>query len=102
MVSIAYSRFMAAASSGRRRAQKSRPWADLAQAQERLRTVRIVETENGRLRKNIGRPEAAGVLGIALDFGGPTLMAFNEKAGRHAAERHRRGKEQGPSRNDLF
>ena len=82
--------------------QKRRPRPDLADPGERLRAVRIVEAEHARLREDVGRAEAAGMLRIAFDLGRPSFVAFDEKTGGDAAKRHCGRKEKWLARDDLF
>jgi len=84
------------------RAEESRPRPNLAERHERLRSIGIVQAEDGRLREDVGRAQAARVPWVAFHLGRPSLVAFDQQAGRDAAERHRRRKEQRPARNHLL
>src|SRR6476659_8324936 len=66
------------------------------------RTVRIVEAENRRLREHVGRPEAARMRRVALDLGGPSLVAFDEEPRGDPAERHGRRVEEGIAGDEVF
>ena len=83
-------------------AEKPRPWPDFAEIGERLRSIGIVETEHGGLREDVGGAEAARMQRVAFDLGRPALVALDEQAGGHAAERHRGGEEERPAENDFF
>ena len=56
----------------------------------RLRTVRIVQSQDRSLGKSVARPQAARVVGIALDLRGPRHVAFHQHARGDAAQRYRR------------
>ena len=49
-----------------------------------LRTVRIVQAEDGRLNEQVGGAEAGRMTGIALDLRRTALVALDENAGGHA------------------
>ena len=57
-----------------------------------LGTVRIVQRENRRLGKRVRGAETRGVIGIAFDLRGATLMAFDQKPGGDSPQCHRGGK----------
>src|ERR1039457_7448931 len=73
-----------------------RPRTDLAELRDRLRTVRVVERKDRRLRKKIRRAEARGMLRVAFHFRRAAGMGFDEDARGVSAEREGgRGKKQG-------
>ncbi len=53
--------------------------------------VRVVQVEHRGLRLGVGGPLAVGVLGVALDLGGPALMALDQQGRGPARARHGRG-----------
>ena len=55
-----------------------------------LRPIGIVERQHRRLRVEIGRAQAAGMIRIALDLGRTSFVTLDQQPGGHAAERHRR------------
>ncbi len=78
------------------------PRRRLAAGADRLRAVRVVEGQDRRLMKHIGRAEAAGVLGVALDLRRPALVTLDQQTDAYAAERHGGGVEQRPAGDDLL
>ena len=58
---------------------------------ETLRAIRIVETQDRRLGKEVGATVAVRVLRIALDFRGPAFVGFDQQRQCTAARRHRGG-----------
>ena len=87
---------------GADRAEERRPWTDLAEVRQRLRSIRIVQTEHGGLRERVAGAEAAGMQRVAFDFRRPTLVAFDEEPGCDAAEWHGRRIEERLARDELF
>jgi hypothetical protein len=71
------------------RRDEGTPRSNLAQLHHRSRAIGVVQRQHRGLRIQIGRAEAAGVIGIAFDLRRAPLVAFDEQPGRHAAERHR-------------
>src|SRR5207302_1577372 len=69
---------------------------------DHLRSLRIVQTQHGRLRKGVGGAETGGVFEIAFDLRGPAHLTLDEHACPVARERHRRSEVESPSRNNLF
>ena len=51
---------------------------------------------------DVGGAEAAGMLRVALDLGGPSKVTFRQQADADAAERHGGGVEQRLAGDDLF
>ena len=69
---------------------------------EHLRAVRIVETEDRCLRKDVRGTQAGWVVGVSFDLGRTAFVAFNQKSYPRAGERHGRREEQGLARDELF
>ena len=67
-----------------------------------LRTVRIVQAEDGRLNEQIGGAEAGRMTGIALDLRRTALVALDENAGGQPRQRHGRGEVQRLARHHRF
>jgi hypothetical protein len=59
------------------------------------------QAEHRGLRKHVAGAKAAGMKRVALDFGRPSFVTFDEQAGGDAAKRHGRRIEQRPAGDDL-
>jgi hypothetical protein len=78
------------------------PGPDLSAIGERLRAVRVVEVQDLGLGEEVGRAEARRVLGVALDLGGPALVALHEHTFGVTLVEHGGGEEEGPARDQLL
>src|SRR5579884_408547 len=83
-----------AGSHGGCRIGKLLPVADFAQESDRLCAVRVVQIKYRGLRKSIRCAQAAGMVGVALNFGRTAFMALHQNAERIGAGRHRRSEKQ--------
>jgi hypothetical protein len=81
--------------------KKRIPCADSPSVAEDLGTIRVVEAQYRGLHKSIGRTEARRMFRVSLDFGGTAHVAFHENTAAIAGERHRRGIEERPAKDDL-
>ena len=75
-----------------------RPGLDAAVAIRRFRAVGIVERQNRRFGKDIGRAEACRMPWIAIDLDRPALQGRHDDAAAIAVERQRGGKAQRQTR----
>jgi hypothetical protein len=66
------------------------------------RAVRVVHVEHVGLDEGVGAAQALGVLGVALDLGGPALVALDEHADRGAVPRQGGGEEERHARDHLL
>ncbi len=78
------------------------PGGGLAEAGDVLGAIRVVQGQHGGLMVGVGRPQAGGVLRVALDLGRPAEVAFGQQADADAAQRHGGGEEQRLAGNDFF
>ncbi len=70
---------------------KPAPGGDVAFATEDLGPIRIVQAQDRRLRDRVGVPQTGGMIGIALDLGGPAFVLLNnDPAGESAQDKRRR------------
>ena len=83
-------------------ADEPRPSPHLAAEVDRLCPIGVVEIEDRGLRQDVGAAEACRMLWVALDFGRPPHMAFDQNRHGRAAERNRAGEVERPSRNDFL
>ncbi len=65
-------------------------------------SVRVVQVEHRGLSLGVGGPLAVGVLGVALDLGGPALVALDQHGGGPARPRHGRGVVVGHARQHFL
>ena len=72
---------------------QGRPGGGLAELRDRLRAVGVVKAQHRRLGDGVGRAEARGVLGIALDLRRAAVVTLDEQAGGDPGERHRGGEQ---------
>ena len=84
------------------RTHEPRPALQLAPEGRRLQAVGIVEIEHGRLGQDVDAAEACRMLRIALDFGRPPHMAFDQNRHRRPAEGNRAGEVERPARDDVL
>ena len=66
------------------------PGGDVFALPDGLRTVGIVEPQDGRLHEDVRGPEAGRMIGIAFDLGGTSHFRANEDAFTVAAMRKSR------------
>ena len=84
------------------RGDEAAPRPDAAQLGDRVRPVGVVEGEDRGLREDVGAAAGRRMIGVALDLGGPTLVALDQQPGGDAAERHRGGEEQRLAGHDVL
>ena len=82
--------------------EKRGPRADVAQVQQRLRAIRIVEAENRGLSEHIGRAKTPRMQRVAFDFRRTAFVALDEQAGGDASERHRGRIEEWSAGDEVF
>ena len=82
--------------------EEASPGAHLAQFDDSLRTVRIIEIKNGTLGKNIAAHAAGRVIRIAIDLDGTAHVAFDQDGPGNAAQRHGGGKVKRLAGDNLF
>ena len=76
--------------------------ANFAEVRERLRAIGIVETEDRRLREEVGGAEARRMIGVAFDLRRAALVALDQEADAGPGKRHRRRVEERLARNQLL
>ena len=83
-------------------AEEVGPGANLAVVSDCLAAVGIVELENRGLGEGVASAEGGGVLGVALQLGGPSLVAFGQESAGHPVQSGSSSEEQGAAGDDLF
>ena len=78
------------------------PGFDPAAARDELRAIGVVKPEQSRLAEDVGRSQARRMSGVALDLDRPAHLALDQHAAGKPIDRHRRGEEERPARDDLL
>ena len=84
------------------RGEKAEPRRDFAAVRDDLGAIGVVHIEDRPLGNGVGRTEAGGMLGIALDLGRPPHVALDQHRLGDRRERNRAREKQRPARDEVL
>ncbi len=87
---------------GLHRRDERRPGSNLAELDDRLRAIGIVEGQHRRLGEQVGGAEAPGMIRVPFHLRRPSLVTLDEDTGGDAAQGHRAREKQRLAGNLLL